>query len=592
MYEAACHAGTVSDSWGIADGYHDTEGRWHDTAESTRVALREIIGDPDAAPPVWCVATAVTADLLTACRLRLEDGSELGPLHRLPPDLPIGYHTLEPLDDGPATMLIVAPARVRSAPRAWGVAAQLYSLRSEGSQGIGDLADLGALMRWVERAGGAAVLTSPLHAPAPTHPQQPSPYYASSRLWGNPLHLRVPGLPEEAGRTLVDRDEVWRRKRSALQSWFLTSSMGTAWKKWVEAQGESLRRYAIWTSLAERLGSDWTRWPSEFRRPDASGIVGWDATDFDTEFHSWCQWLVSRQLAEASRSAPTVSLIGDLAVGVDPGGADAWAFQDTLALGCRVGAPPDPFSASGQDWGLPPFNPRALAGARFAPFIDTVRAALRGVAGLRIDHIMGLFRLWWIPPDRPASEGAYVSMPEDALLGILRVEAHRSGTFLIGEDLGTVAAGVREAMADSGILGTHVAWFESEPPSRWPEECLATITTHDLPTIAGVWQGRDGDAALQHRLDELVRLPAGALSSDATLVAHTSLARSPARLRLMTLEDLCGAVDRPNVPGTTTEFPNWCRRLPMRIEELDERSTVRATVAAFTATSSPATPTW
>ena len=571
----------MSDSWGIADGFHDTDGHWHETPASTRSALREIIGRPMPGSPTWCVGVGHTPELLTECLVRLEDGTEIGPFHRLPPDLPIGYHDLVPLDGGPHTMLIVAPGRVSDAPDAWGVAAQLYSLRSEGSQGIGDLADLGALLRWLERSGGGAALISPLHAPSPTLPQQASPYYASSRLWWNPLHLRVPGLPEETGTSLVDRDQVWRLKRSALQSWFITSSIGTSWKRWVDTEGVSLRRFATWTALAERNGSDWTRWPEEFRRPDAAGIAGWDPDDFDTEFFSWCQWLIGRQLAEARRSAPGVALIGDLAVGVDPGGADAWAYQDCFALDCRVGAPPDPFSATGQDWGLPPFNPVALADARFTPFIETVRAALRGVSGLRIDHIMGLFRLWWIPPGRPASEGAYVSMPAEALLGILRVEAHRAGAFLIGEDLGTVPDGVRQAMAASGILGTRVAWFEPEAPDRWPRDCLATFTTHDLPTIAGVWQGRDGDSSMARRLEALVRLPGGALSSDVALAAHRLLGRSPARLRLATLEDLCGSVDRPNVPGTTIEFPNWQRRLPLRIEDFERRATVRANVNAL-----------
>jgi 4-alpha-glucanotransferase len=571
----------VTDAWGITDGYHDNDGTWHETSPEVRRALREVMGDPDAAPPAWCINAGDTPRLWSACTVRLEDGTERGPFEVLPADLPLGYHELVPDNGGPTTFLVVAPRRVPDAPTAWGVAAQLYSLRSEGSQGIGDLADLAALLRWAHPHGAGAVLLSPLHAPSPSFPQQDSPYYPSSRRWRNPLHLRVPDLPEDSGPALIDRDRVWRIKRSALQSWFLTSAVGEGWRRWVEAQGESLEQYAIWCTVAERHGPDWRSWPDEYRTPNSAGLTSFDLTDPDVEFHSWCQWLLNRQLAEARRSAPDIALVGDLAVGFDTSGADAWAYQDCLALDWRIGAPPDLFNAEGQDWGLPPFNPIALRSVRYQPFIDTVRAALRGFSGLRIDHVMGLFRLWWVPPGARASEGVYVRQQSDVLLGIVRLEAHRAGAFLIGEDLGTVEPGVREAMADAGILGTRVAWFESEPPTRWPEQSLGTITTHDLPTVSGVWQGRDGDRTMAERLAALSRSSAGALADDVVLAMHELLARSPARIRLATLEDLTGAVDRPNVPGTVTEHPNWRRRLPVRVDDLDRQPLVRASVHAF-----------
>lgn len=571
----------VTDAWGISDGYHDNDGRWHDTTPEIRRALRDVLGDPDIAPPAWCINSGDTPRLWNPCSVVLEDGTERGPFEVLPADLPIGYHDLVPQDGGPTTLLVVAPRRVPPAPTAWGVAAQLYSLRSAGSQGIGDLADLGALLRWARPHGVGAVLLSPLHAPSPTFPQQDSPYYPSSRLWWNPLHLRVPGLPEDASGALIDRDAVWRHKRSALQSWFIMSAIGEGWRRWVDAQGESLRRYAVWCTLAERLGPNWRSWPDEYRSPSAPGITDFDLTDPDVEFHSWCQWLVGRQFAEARRGAPGIAVIGDLAVGFDSAGADAWSYQDCLALDWRIGAPPDMFNANGQDWGLPPFNPIALRAARFQPFIETVRAALRGFSGLRIDHVMGLFRLWWVPPGASPADGAYVRQQSDVLLGIVRVEALRANAFLIGEDLGTVEPGVREAMEDAHILGTRVAWFEHEPPTRWTENCLGTLTTHDLPTVAGVWQGRDGDAAMRERLVTLSRAVAGALSDDVVLSMHELLARSPARLRLASLEDLCGATERPNVPGTVAEHPNWRRRLALRVEDLDRQPLVRATVNAF-----------
>ncbi len=580
----------VTDAWGIIDGFHDVAGEWHPTSAATRDALRAVIGDPAPSEPCWFVAEGSEPDLLGACHVLLEDGTEVGPVGRLPPDIPIGYHSLRPLDGGVTTFLVVHPPSAPAAPSVWGLSAQVYSLRSAGSQGIGDLADLGALLRWAHRHGAGAVLLSPLHAPSPTYPQQDSPYYPSSRRWWNPLHLRVPGLPADDAPTFVERDEVWRRKRSALLSWFIMSAIGDGWRRWVTEQGESLHRYAVWCTLAERHGPRWTEWPADVRHPDGPGVTALDPDDIDVAFHSWCQWLIGRQLAEARRSARDVSLIGDLAVGFDSSGADAWAFQDQLAFGCRIGAPPDMFNPAGQDWGLPPFIPSALRTARYRPFIDTVRAAMRGFSGLRIDHIMGLFRQWWIPPGASPDEGAYVRFPADELLAIVRIEATRAGVFVIGEDLGTVEAGVREALAGSGILGTRVGWFEADAPARWPEECLATLTTHDLPTVAGVWQGRDGTPALLARLEDLTGSAPGALTDDVVLSAHEALAGSPARLRLATLEDLCSVTDRPNVPGTTIEYPNWRRRLPLRIEEFDASTLVRACVDAFAAPPRPVEP--
>jgi 4-alpha-glucanotransferase len=570
----------MSDGWGIADAYSTVDGTWHTTSPGTRAALREAIGELVPVDPVWLVAHGDAPDLNDPCHLTLEDGTDAGLVTRLAPDLPIGYHQLTPVHGGPRTFLVVHPPRLDPVARCWGVAVQLYSLRSAGSQGIGDLADLAVLLRWLRAESAGAVLVSPLHAPSPTLPQQDSPYFASSRLWWNPLHLRVPGLPDADGRSLVDRDHVWASKRSALLSWFVRSSMGEGWRRWVEQQGDSLLNYARWCALADHHGANWQLWPDELRHPDRPAVRRLDLDDVEVAFHAWCQWLVGRQLAEARRAAPDVHVIGDLAIGFDPYGADAWAFQDSLALGCRLGAPPDPFSETGQDWGIPPFVPNRLQAVHYRPVIDTVRAALRGVSGLRLDHVMGLFRQWWIPAERGPADGAYVRFPAQHLLAIVRVEAARAAGFIIGEDLGTVEDGVREAMAASGILGTRVAWFEDELPRHWPSECLATVTTHDLPTIAGVWQGRDGDAALRRRLERLSGMPGAALSSDVIVAAHEALARSPALLRMVTLEDLCATVDRPNIPGSN-DGPNWRRRLPFTIEELARRPVVRASLEAL-----------
>ncbi len=268
-------------------------------------------------------------------------------------------------------------------------------------------------------------------------------------------------------------------------------------------------------------------------------------------------------------AAPGVALIGDLAIGFDPSGADAAAFSDCLAAGCRIGAPPDAFNPAGQDWGLPPMAPWRLRAARYEPFIATVRGALRGMQGLRMDHVMGLFRQYWIPPGAGPEGGAYVRFPADELLAIIALEATRAGAFVVGEDLGTVEPHVHDALREVGILGTTVVWFTDDAPEEYPEATLATVTTHDLPTIAGVLGGVDGEQILRDRLQVLVG-DAGDSVDAAVIRVHERLGAAPSRLKLATLDDLALAVERPNQPGTTFERPNWRIPLPMSLEELLE----------------------
>jgi 4-alpha-glucanotransferase len=268
-------------------------------------------------------------------------------------------------------------------------------------------------------------------------------------------------------------------------------------------------------------------------------------------------------------------------VGSAPDGADAWLWQDVLAGAVRVGAPPDAFNADGQDWGLPPFVPWRLRDAGYEPFVQLLRASFRHAAGLRVDHVMGLFRLWWVPEGDGPAAGGYVRYPGTELADILALESVRAGAFVVGEDLGTVEDEVRHALEARGVLSYRVAWFEDEPPPRWPPMSLAAITTHDLPTVAGVADDVDDpDGAFAPRLRALVDAAPPGDPAPTVVLAHRALATAPSHLVIATLEDAVGVIERPNVPGTTTEHPNWSRALPITLEELPVHPTAGAVLDA------------
>ncbi len=573
----------MEDLLGITDGYHDVQGAWHDTPMHTREALHGLMGEPQPAPPMWFIDEGDTHRLEGRCRLVLDDGADLGEIDVVPPDLPIGYHQLVPTDGGPITTLIAAPRQCPAAPSGWGVAAQVYSLWRRDGWGIGDLRDVEALGQQVGALGGVGVLLSPLHAPSPTMPQEGSPYFPSSRRWLNPLHIPIDGerpsdLVNEAG-GLIDRDRVWSAKRTALAQRFHEESRSAEWRGWARAQGPDLWRFCTWNALADRHGSSWRTWPLELRRADNHTVQDLPLHDHEfagaCEFHAWLQWLADRELERAAAGAG-VALIGDLAVGCAADGSDAWQHQDLMALDASIGAPPDPFNADGQDWGLPPFVPWRLRAARYAPFIDLVRAACRHMGGLRIDHVMGLFRQFWVPSGAAPADGAYVRLPSKEMLAIIRLEAGRAGSFVIGEDLGTVEPGVREGLRASAVLGTKVWWFDNETPA-WPPENLATVTTHDLPTIAGVWYGADGSPEMRAELATL-----GSNATTAAVEVHRRVAASASALVLATTDDLAGMVERPNHPGTTADQqPNWRRRLPATSEAFLADEPGSAIVAAL-----------
>ena len=607
--ESEREATAVTDAWGIVDGYWDTRGTWHPTGEPTAAALRQAMGavgdGPPPPPPMWFVPAGSPATLWNRCDLALEDGDTLTGIDALPVDLPLGYHDLRPLDGSVSTRLVVTPRRMPMPSRSWGWSTQLYALRSDASWGMGDLGDLAALSRWSAGLGAEVVLINPLHAAAVTLPQQPSPYFATSRRFRHVLSIHVPSAPgadaldpgemaglDAAGRALnasvlLDRDAVARVKMPALAriyERFCAAAPATelaAFATWRAGQEAALERFATYCTLAEHYGASWVRWPQAYRRPENGAVLAVAAAEARrVGFHVWCQWVLDGQLAGAAGNG--VGLVGDLAVGFDSAGFDAWCDQDLLALGCRVGAPPDTFNASGQDWGLPPYIPWKLRAARYEPFIAALRANLHHLRGLRIDHVMGLFRLYWIPEGLGPRQGTYVRYPSGELLDLLAVEATRAGAFVVGEDLGTIEDEVRTELIDRRMLSCRVLWFEEPPPTEWPEQAMATITTHDLPTVAGVWTGADDEARrcaglaedpgandwFRSRITEATGIADDAPVADAVTAIHSALAATPSLVRLAALDDACASPERPNLPGTVDEHPNWRLPLPLTLEQL------------------------
>ena len=540
---------------------------------------------------------------------------------RLPADVPTGWHRLQVQagQEQATATLIVAPPRIELPPvlrdgRTWGWMVQLYSVRSAGSWGMGDYGDLTELVRWSGEEGAGVLLCNPLHAPTPVHPVQPSPYYPSSRRFRSPLYLRLAGTPEYAAadaRTRgivdacapkvgdrIDRDDVWSAKLAALELLLPLSrepERAAAVAAFREQHGQGLVDFATFCALAERHGVPWQEWPRELRRPDSPAVEqARQELAERVDLHIWLQLLCDEQLAATADAAAatgmSIGVIHDLAVGVDPGGADAWALQDALAHDARVGAPPDSFNQRGQDWGLPPWHPEALAELGYAPFRDLVRSVLRHAGGIRIDHVMGLFRLWWVPADGTAAEGTYVYYDAEALLAVLALEAHAAGALVVGEDRGTVEKSVSDALADNGVLGSAVLWFEKDdddvplPPSEWRPLTMASVTTHDLPTAAGFLANehvrvRAELGQLGHSVEtEEQRVAAerdallallvqeGLLDPDASaegtvLAMHEVLVRAPSKVVMAALGDATGDLRQPNLPGTRDEYPNW--RLPV-----------------------------
>jgi 4-alpha-glucanotransferase len=529
------------------------------------------------------------------------------------PDLPRGRSAA--VHDGP-----VAPFPDR---RSWGFTVQLYSVRSRASWGHGDLRDLADLATWSGRELGADfVLVNPLHAAEPVPPVSPSPYLPMTRRHISPLYLRVEDIPEygrlgaadrarvddlgaplRASNTtaaLIDRDAVWAAKRAALEiirSVPLGPDRRAGFDAFRAHDRGTVDDWAVWCAIAEAYGPDWRTWPAALTDPCSAEVAEFGRSRADrVDFHAWLQWLAAEQAAAAQLAARhagmTIGVINDLAVGAHPGGADAWARQDVIVSGVSVGAPPDEFNQRGQDWTLPPWHPGWLAALRGKPLAELAAATTRHAGGMRIDHVMGLARLWWIPAGMSPGQGTYVRYDHELLGGVLAAEAAGAGALAIGEDLGTVEPWLRHFLAARRLLGTSMLWFERRAdgtprrPRGWRRGCLAMVGTHDMPPAAAFLTGeqvtlRAGLGLLTEPeakeratarseadrwLDMLKRerlLPHNARPSpeEFTVALYAYLTRTPAVLVGVSLADAAGERRPQNMPGTVDEYPNW--RIPL-----------------------------
>ncbi|HEX8006835.1 MAG TPA: 4-alpha-glucanotransferase [Trebonia sp.] len=544
------------------------------------------------------------------------------------------------------------PPRGAAAPvpehRSWGFTVQLYSLRSRDSWGHGDLRDLAEFAAWSARDLGADfVLINPLHAAEPLPPVSASPYLPMSRRWISPLYLRIEDIPEysalissqravvaslgaplrAASETpeLIDRDAVWTAKRAALEvirKVPLSPPRQASLDEFRVRQGQALQDWATWCAIAEVHGPDWRSWSPALADPRSAEVfVLRSSLAAQAEFHVWVQWLVASQLAAAQRAARAagmeIGVVNDLAVGAHPGGADAWARQDVFVRGISVGAPPDEFNQRGQDWSLPPWHPGHLAAQEYRPLAELIAAVAGESGGLRMDHVMGLARLWWIPAGMTPDRGAYVRYDHEATLGVLAAEAARAGVVAIGEDLGTVEPWLHDALAERGVLGTSMLWFQRDadgtplPPRQWRRNSLATVSTHDMPPSAAFLTGSqvadrarlgllarseaeeraDADKSVAAWISALVReglLEPGARPSaeEFTAALYGYLAKTPSLLIGVSLAEAAGERRSQNMPGTTTEYPNWRLPLcgpdgrPVLLEDLPAHEGVRAVARA------------
>jgi len=600
----------VDGPWGIADSYLDDRGVERRPGAETVRLLTAAIGSP--APAALGVGAELrpgvgvgVGPIVTGASWRAVDdgvvecegGGEQPVTRGRTAVLPLGYHHLRTRDGNLRSVIAAPPRCVRPTSRQWGLTVQLYAARSRRSWGIGDLSDLRAIGESAAAAGAGFLLVNPMHAAAPVAVQEDCPYAPVSRLFRHPLYLDVRAVPGAGsvdltaaaaagtklnGSRLIDRSAVWQVKREALLAIHATGAARDGFTAWQAGQGPELGRFAVWCALSEDLGASTTSWPAALRDSGSPAVARFAAEHARTvDFHQWLQWLLVLQGADSG-----IGVVHDLAVGVSADGADAWIWPDAFVAGVTIGAPPDSLNVLGQDWGLAPLDPGHLQATDYEPFVRLVRATLAGSAGIRIDHVLGLFRLWLVPSGAGAPEGGYVRYPAADLLAVLALESHRSGVPIIGEDLGMVESGVRETLDAHGLLSSRVLLLDEQDPRHWPAGSVASTSTHDLPTVAGLWSGIDvGDqvaagvpgsaaatATLRDRLADVLLLTG---TSDARPVppaavvtaAHAALAQAPSLLTAVSLEDLTGATHRPNIPATNRP-ENWTRPLPVLVEDL------------------------
>lgn len=578
----------------VPASYVDAHGHTQEVNTTTRDAVLEALSATAQAPALVCEPGAAHPELVGI--LRDVNGERIAHDGAVPA---AGYFDLE-RPDGTHQFVISAPAAFAQPARGWGWAVQLYAARSRDSWGIGDFGDLATIARQARTVGATSVLISPVHASAPVTQQQASPYSPASRQWLQLLHIAIEDVPGAAGvplddlraaglalngERLIDRDTVWTLKRAALERIWrsVRHDLGHEAAAWIDAQGHNLTAFAAWCVLAEEHDSaHWRGWPAQDQDPACVERVEAQHAD-RVAFFAWAQWVAHVQFAAACTAG--VRVVADIAVGFDSSSADAWLWQDVVAFDFEVGCPPDVHNLEGQRWGLPALTPTGLQSSRFAPFIAMVRSALQHAGALRIDHVMQLWRLYWVPVGGHARDGAYVMYPADALLAILRLEAAATGAWVVGEDMGTVADGVREQMLQVGMLGYRAAL--RTPAEQFPELVMGASSTHDQATVAGTITGSDeadlgriGKAAnhaqLAHARGDLATAAGVDLSEPvgpaqvraAVLAQHARLGASAARVVMVSLDDAAAVAQRPNMPGTVTAWPNWCLALPRPVEDV------------------------
>lgn len=529
----------------------------------------------------------------------------------LPPVAEPGYYQIAH-DAGAFTLAVAPPAcyglDAIGPGRSWGPAVQIPALRGARAKPFGDFGDLAVAVQDFARSGADVVMINPVHALFPGWGVDYSPYSPSSRLFLNgamadPALVGLPPLPARKGGALIDWAKALPQRLADLRAVFdaLAPEMRARIRAETAAAGPALRRHAIYDALYCRFRPDgaggWQGWPAEFHDPDSPAVARFAAAEgAEVEFHLFVQWLAGEGLAAVQKAARdsgmAIGILADLAVGVSPGGSDAWAMRDQLLRGLTIGAPPDPLGPLGQNWGLTSFSPQGLRETGYAPWIATLRAALSRAGGLRIDHAFGLARLWVVPEGGLSRDGTYLDYPFTDLMRLAALESHRARALIVAEDLGTKPYGFSETIAKAEMLGMHVLWFERAAdqgfigPGDYAPKSVAMTGTHDTPTVAGWWRGRDLDWA-----EKLARFPEGTDRAKeeerrawdrgllwATLgapgprpapddpapaveAALAHLGRTSARLAIAPLEDLLAEEEQPNLPGTIREHPNWRRRI-------------------------------